>query len=49
MNANTYFKREELMETITKGKLYNTHPQTETIKYQYSTGAIYEGQIKGGF
>ena len=49
MNANSYFKREELFETITKGKRYNKNASMKTVKYEYSTGANYDGQISGGF
>jgi len=49
LGANTYFKREEMMETITQGQQYHANSPFKAVKYEYSTGAVYEGQMKGGF
>ena len=43
-----YFKREEHFETITN-QAYNPNLNLETRKYQYQTGAVYDGQWRGNY
>ncbi|CAI2371568.1 unnamed protein product [Moneuplotes crassus] len=44
-----YFRLEESQETIQKGKVYNFDQPRATKKYTYKSGAVYEGEWKGGF
>ncbi|CAI2371165.1 unnamed protein product [Moneuplotes crassus] len=44
-----YFKSEDESETIQKGKVYNFDQPRVIKKYTYKSGAVYEGEWKGGF
>ena len=48
MNSGIYFKREELMETIQNTK-FDKNAKQQHVSHQYSTGAMYNGLMKGGF
>ena len=47
--AGIYFKKEELFETLKTNEKYNPKAALKTVKHTYSTGAVYEGQMRGGF
>ena len=51
MTNGIYFKREELYETLkNKDQAFDQSlPQTHTRYTYQSTGAVYEGQMRGGF
>ena len=51
MNNGMYFKREELFETLQNtNQVYDPSQPLTTVRYIYnSTGAVYEGQMRGGF
>ena len=46
-DTGKYFKSEEGKETLTSS--YNANAPLEERTYAYKTGAVYEGQWKGGF
>ena len=48
--TSQYFKRQELLETVQKGQNYDplSKPRKH-VEYQYSTGALYRGEMRGGF
>ena len=46
-DVSQYFKKEEAQETLTSDK-YDPDAAIETRTYTYATGAVYEGEWKGG-
>lgn len=50
LSMGQYFKKEELMETITPGNKYDPNGPVviNEIKYQ-CTGSLYKGEMQGGF
>jgi hypothetical protein len=51
MTNGPYFKREELFETIQNtAQKYDPSLPLDNTRYVYqSTGAVYQGQMRGGF
>jgi len=50
MTNGIYFKREELFETLqNKEQKFDENAPAKNVRYVYSTGAIYNGMMKGGF
>ena len=49
MNSGLYFKKEELMETVRTNQHFDENAKHEIVRHEYSTGAVYEGQMKAGF
>ena len=47
LNSSQYFKQTEAQETLT-GAMFDPNAPIETRTFEYSTGAVYEGQWKGG-
>lgn len=47
LNSSQYFKQSEAKETFT-GAMFDPNAATETRTFKYSTGAVYQGQWKGG-
>jgi len=47
---NCYFKREELLETVSKtSKFDSKEPIKKKVNNYDSTGAVYLGEMQGGF
>jgi hypothetical protein len=50
IKAGPYFKRLELMETIDQNVKYDSDLPLQYKQIEYkSTGAVYQGQVRGGF
>ena len=47
LNSSQYFKQSEAKETLTS-EMFDPNAPTETRIFEYSTGAVYEGEWKGG-
>ena len=47
LNSSQYFKQSEAKETLT-GAMFDPNAPIETRFFEYSTGAVYEGQCIGG-
>ena len=47
LNSSQYFKKLEAKETLTS-EMFDPNAPTETRIFEYSTGAVYEGEWKGG-
>jgi hypothetical protein len=47
--TSRYFTQEEASETIKKGKKYDPDMERNKKKHTYKSGAVYDGEWKGGF
>jgi hypothetical protein len=50
LGSSKYFTQDEARETISKNRIYRANaPREMRPPYEFSTGAVYTGQWKGGF
>ena len=47
--TSRYFTQEENLETVKEGKAYDPDQSRVKKKYTYKSGAVYNGEWKGGF
>lgn len=47
--TSRYFTQEENLETVKEGKVYDPDQSRVKKKYTYKSGAVYNGEWKGGF
>ena len=47
--TSKYFTQEDFMETVKEGKKYDPDQDRNKKKFTYKSGAVYNGEWKGGF
>jgi hypothetical protein len=47
--TSKYFTQDDFMETVKEGKKYDPEQERSKKKYTYKSGAVYNGEWKGGF